>query len=152
MGSEQSLADTIAVGRTLYRKLRLTSAQIKALRATPITLVDAVPGKMIEFVGANLKLDYGSNVFTESADNLAVRYTNGSGAIVSDAIEATGFIDQSADTQTNALPKIDAIVASASAEGKALVLHNTGDGEYAGNAANDNTIVVTVRYVLHDLS
>jgi predicted RecA/RadA family phage recombinase len=136
-----------------YATVNLTNGQIKGLRAAPKELV-AAPGanKFIEFVSAQLFLDYGANVLTESADNLAVKFENGTGAAVSQAIEATGFIDAAADTLTNALPKIDAIVASANAINKALVLHNTGDGEYAGNAGADTTMKVKVAYRVHDVT
>lgn len=128
-------------------EVAITNAEIKALRATPKTLVAAPgAGKYLEFVSAQLFLDYGSNALTETADNLAIRYTDGSGAIVSQAIEATGFLDQTADTATNALPKIDAIVAKSGCENKALVLHNTGDGEYAGNAGADTVMRAKVAY------
>lgn len=128
----------------------LTNAQIKALRAAPKTLV-AAPGatKWLEFLSAWLVLDYGSEVLTESAANMAIRYTDGTGAIVSQAIEATGFIDQAADTYTNALPKIDAIVAAAAALDKPLVLHNTGAGEYGGNATSDTLMKVRIAYREH---
>jgi hypothetical protein len=85
-------------------------------------------------------------VLTESADNLAVKYTDGSGVQVSQDIEATGFIDAAADTATCAQPKIDAIAAKAGCENKALVLHNTGDGEYGGNAGADTVLRVKVNY------
>lgn len=117
-------------------EVTITSAEILALRATPKTLV-AAPGAglLTEFVSMQLILDYNSAAYTETSDNLAVKFNNGSGVQVSQAIEATGFIDQTADTVTNALPKIDAIAAAANAVNKALVLHNTGDGEYAsGNS------------------
>lgn len=128
----------------------VTNAQIKALRAAPKTLV-AAPGatKWLEFLSAWLVLDYGSEVLTESSANMAIRYTNGTGAIVSQAIEATGFIDAAADTYTNALPKIDAIVAAASALNQPLVLHNTGAGEYAGNATSDTLMKVRIAYREH---
>lgn len=133
-----------------FKEVALTNAEIKALRATPKTLVAAPgTGKVLEFVSAVLLLDYGgTNVFTESADNLAIRYNNGSGVIVSEAIETTGFIDQAADTLTNAIAKADTIAAKSGSEGLALVLHNTGDGEIAGNAGNDNLLRVKVRYVV----
>ena len=136
-----------------YVTVNLTNANIKALRATPKELV-AAPGanKIVEFVSAVFFLDYGSNVLTESADNLAVRYENTTGAIASQAIETTGFIDQAADILTNALPKIDAIVAAANGLNKALVLHNTGDGEFAGNAGGDTTMKVKVAYRVHDVT
>lgn len=134
--------------RDLVAVVTLTSAQIKALRATPITLVPAPKtGYVNVLVQACLKLKYGgTNVFTETADNLAIRFTDGSGAIVSQTIETTGFIDQSANTETSCLPKIDAIVASSASAGAPLVLHNTGDGEIAGNAGNDNQLQVVVIY------
>jgi predicted RecA/RadA family phage recombinase len=133
-----------------YASVSLTNANIKNLRATPITLV-AAPGanKLVELVSAQLVLNYGSNVLTESADNMAIKYNNGSGAAVSQAIEATNFIDATANTVTNALPKIDVIAAKTDAVNKALVLHNTGDGEYGGNAANDTTMTVHVCYRVH---
>lgn len=136
-----------------YADVTLTSTQVKALRATPQTLVAAPgAGATIKFMGAVLKLDYGgSNAFTESADNLAIKYTNGSGVAVSGTIESTNFIDATADTYTNAEPASDAIVAATGAENQALVLHNTGDGEIAGNAADDNTLVVRVYYVVQSL-
>lgn len=134
-----------------YAELALTAAVIKALRATPATLVPAPgAGKVLEFISMVLLLDYGgSNGFTETADNLAVKYENGSGVAASQAIEMTGFIDQTADTMTTALPKIDVIAAKTACENKALVLHNTGDGEIAGNAANDNAVRVKVAYRVH---
>ncbi len=133
-----------------YAAVAVTNAEIKALRAAPKTLVAAPgAGKMLEFLSAELILDYGTNVLTETADNMAVRYTDGSGTLVSQAIEATGFIDATADTKTNALPKIDAIAAKTACENKALVLHNTGDGEYGGNAGNDTVMRVKVAYRVH---
>lgn len=150
--SKKSLADKVAVGRILTTKIRLTSAQVKALRATPITLVPAVVNKTLQLVSMQLELLYGgTNVFTESTANLGVKYTDGSGVQVSQTIESTGFIDQSANTVTSGEPKIDAIVTEAASLGKPLVLHNLGAGEIAGNAAADNSLVVTISYVVNNL-
>jgi hypothetical protein len=124
----------------------ITNAEMLALRATPKTLV-AAPGAgyVIEFVSAELFFDY-TAVYTESADNMAIRFTDGSGTIVSQAIEATGFLTATADTKTNALPKIDAISAKTACDNALLCLHNTGDGEYGGgNAANVVRVRVTYR-------
>lgn len=131
----------------------LTNAQIKALRATPVTLV-AAPGSghVLRFMGAVLRLNAGANVLTESTANIAVKYTNGSGVAVSDTIESTGFVDASVTTLTAARPVIDPIVASTAADNKALVLHNIGAGEIAGNAAADATMDVTVFYSVIDIA
>ena len=133
-----------------YREVTLTSAQVKALRATPIDLVPAPgAGKFLEFLGAVLKLDYGSNAFTETTDNLVIQYDGGQDA--SAAIEMTGFIDQTADMIAKVIPATIAAVAAANVENDALELFNTGDGEIAGNAANDSTLVVGISYRTHTL-
>ncbi|TQF41170.1 hypothetical protein UNPF46_08600 [Bradyrhizobium sp. UNPF46] len=133
-------------------RVTVTNAQIKALRATPKTLVAAPgTGKVLEFVSAVIKNNGGTNALTESADNMAVKYTDGSGVAVSQTIECTGFIDQTAATITAALPCIDPIVAYASGANKALVLHNTGDGEWGGNAAADVTLTIDVAYRVHTI-
>ena len=67
--------------------------------------------------------------------------------LASQAIECTGFIDQTADTMTNALAKIDAIAAKTACENKALVLHNTGDGEFGGSGGS--ALRVKVAYRVH---
>lgn len=151
MSSELNLADEIAVGKLVTRKYLLTNAQIKALRATPFELVPGIAGKLITFVSAQLQLNYGgTNVFTESAANFVVRYTNTTGAIVSQVIENTGFIDQSANTVTNGLGKIDSIVTKAASQGQGLFLHNNGAGEIAGNAAADNTLSIAVSFIVNE--
>jgi hypothetical protein len=133
-------------------RVTVTNAQLKALRAAPKTLVAAPgAGKVLEFVSAVIKNNGGANALTESADNMAVKFTDGSGAAVSQTIECTGFIDQTAATVTNALAKIDAIAAYSAAANQALVLHNTGDGEWGGNAAGDVTLTIDVAYRIHTL-
>lgn len=152
-GTVLTASNLAADGFLQWADVNLTAAEVKALRATPKTLVAApAAGKTLLLVGALLKLDYGgTNVFTEVDDNLAIKYTNGSGVAVSETIETTGFIDQSADTYTNAIPKADAIVAATGAEAQALVLHNTGGDEIAGNAANDNVLRVRIYYIVQTI-
>lgn len=153
------IADDAVTNAKLYEntiqvaEVALSNSEIKGLAAAPKTLV-AAPGanKVIEFLGAVLALSAGTDVLTESADNMAIRYTDGAGAIVSEAIESTGFIDQAANTITTSIPKKDVIVATASAANQAIVLDNTGEGEYAGNASNDATMKVFVSYRVHSLA
>lgn len=141
-----------AEGFLQFADVTLTSAEVKALAATQIELVAAQgAGSVITFISASFKLDYGgTNVFTEAGDNLAIKYTDASGVAVSQTIETTAFITATADTYTSVQPVIDAIVASAAAENQALVLDNIGS-EIAGNAANDNTLVVRVYYVVQSI-
>lgn len=134
-------------------KVSLTNAEIKALRASPKELVPA-PGadKIIFPISGFLKLNAGTNVLTESADNLAIEWDGGDAAACSQTIESTGFIDQSADTITSFMGKIDAIDAYADVANKNIALANTGDGEIAGNAAEDATLDVYLFYQVVDFS
>jgi len=146
-------ANTAISQALLFREVTLTSTEVKALATTPITLVSApAAGSVVQFMGATLKLNYGgTNVFTEAGDNLGIKYTDAAGVQVCTTIEMTGFIDQAADTYTNAVPSADAIVAATGAEAQALVLDNLGSN-FAGNAADDNTLTVRVYYTVQALA
>lgn len=130
--------------------ITLTSAQVKALRATPITVV-AAPGanKSIFLIAAQLKSIYGgTNAFT-GPQNLALRYQNGSGTIISNTITGAGFLDQTANEyQIVGISASSTITAATVVENQPLVIHNTGAAEITGNAAGDNTIKVTVTYAI----
>lgn len=77
----------------------VSTAELLALNTTPKTLL-AAPGanKAIIVAGAFLWLDYNSTAYDGIAagEDLAIRYTNGSGQLVA-TIEATGFLDATAD-------------------------------------------------------
>lgn len=134
-------AITAGVSAFLLAGGTLTNAQVKALRATPVTLV-AAPGAGLVIIPhfLLLALDYGgTNVFTETADNLDLRYVGVASPVLA-TVEMTNFIDQSADTITHAIVATDKIVAAASAANKGVELFNNGDGEIGGNAGADNTV------------
>ena len=136
-------------GNLQVASVDLTNAEIKDLADTPVELVAAQGvGTLIEFVGAVLILDFGSNSLVESADNLVIEYDDGSAAAVSEVIEMTGFIDQSADTITNAIPTKDVIDAAADIVNKNLALFNNG-GDFTGNAGADTTMTVLISYRVH---
>lgn len=130
--------------------INITNAQIKLLRAAPKTLVAAKGSNtLIQLVGGVIHLNYGTNVFTESDDNLVVTYTNGSGVAVSQTVEMTAFIDGTADMTTIILPCINPIATAAASFNKPLVLFNSGSGEFGGNAAGDSTLRVKIMYRVH---
>lgn len=145
-------AGNILVGETpnqMYSaRTVLTSAQVKALRATPATLVAAPGAGKINIVDSVFfYLTYGSNVFTESSDNLVVEYGD-SGVDITGAIETTGsWLVASANAFGAAVPAAILTGAAATAGvNETIQLTNTGDGEIAGNAGNDNTVTVVVNY------
>jgi len=115
-----------------YAEVAISIAQLKACRATPISLV-AAPGAgyVTEFVSALFIYDYAA-AYTETADNLVIRETDGSGTVVSLTLETTGFLDATADKMSTIKPLATDILQLAD---KALVLHNTGDGEFGGTGS-----------------
>ena len=154
MGVQGKNKGNFVVGRMSSDNLNiasvtLTNAQILAVRATPITLVPAQgAGTVIEFVSGMLFLDAAAGAYTESADNLIFRYVDGSGLVVCDDIECTGFIDQADEMATTISAKINAIATDAQCVNQPLVIHGSGNGEFGGgNAAND--LIVKVGYRVH---
>ena len=130
-----------------YVEVTIPSASVLTLRATPVTIV-AAPGasNVVLPVYGGIFLTYNSVAYTESTANLALKWTNGSGAQVSQTVEMTGFIDQTASMTTNIMGKIDCIAAQASASvNQPLVLHNLGAAEF-GNSGN-SALVVKLWYV-----
>jgi hypothetical protein len=132
---------------TRKRRVTLTADEIKAMRATPPTILPA-PGarRYAEFVSATLDLTAGSVAFTESADNLAFKYTDGAGEQISEDIETTGFIDQTTNQLCLVQPKGTAATVRALAVNERIVLHNIGNGEFgAGNGTMRVTLLYRVR-------
>lgn len=141
--------DQIQNGAEGTLTVTLTAAQIKALRATPVEIIPAPSqsGRLVQIVHATLKMVYGgTNAFTETADNLQFKYENGSGLACSEEIEVTGFIGATADALTNTVGLKNVVGLKSAMANKAIVLHNTGDGEIGGNAANNNTVEIQVRF------
>ena len=109
----------------------ITAAQMLALAATPIELVEAPgAGKYLEFMGAQVFLDYNSAAYAADAgEDFAIRYTDGTGTIVSTQIDGEA-LEATADTLwalTKANPTSD--LETALTANAALVADNVGSGE-----------------------
>lgn len=120
----------------------VSTAELLLLNTTPKTLV-AAPGAGIAIVpvSATMFLDYATTAYDGIAagEDLAFRYTDGSGNIAL-TVEATGFLDASADAHRYAL----ASGLATPTANAALVLHMT-----TGNiATGDSPLKVRVRYRL----
>lgn len=149
----EAVNDDIDPAVIQVKKVSITNAQLKAMRATPVQLVPAQGADtLIQVESITLKLNAGANVLTESADNMVVQYSD-SGQDITGAIESTGFIDQAADTFAVYYPAAIAAAAAATiGVNEKVELFNTGDGEFGGNAANDATLDVWISYRVLDFS
>jgi predicted RecA/RadA family phage recombinase len=87
----------VSVQRTV--DVTLTTAQVKALFTTPISII-AAPGAGLAnvLIAAQVFLDFGTAAYDGVASNedLAFKYTNASGDTLL-TMEATGFLDQGTD-------------------------------------------------------
>jgi len=144
-----TVTPTLDEGILRYASLELTAAQVKALRATPITCVAApAAGKMIEFISAVLALDYGTVVYTLGVPpaDLQFRYHDGAGVPVSLVATSTGFLDQAADGAKIVTAQGTPYFTRAQCEAKAIVLHNVGLAELLNG---DSPLAVRVAYRVH---
>lgn len=131
-------------------KIEITNTQLKALNATPKELV-ATKGAdaFIEFCGAVLVMDYGTNVLVEGAENLDIEYDGGTGPAVCTTIECTGFIDQAADQIAAVVPIVVAGTTTAASTVNKNIVLLSNEGDFSGNAGNDTTMTVFVSYKVH---
>lgn len=84
-----------------YQDTTITTAQLLALNATPITVV-AAPGASKAVIPLGMVLYHaGGTAYAGIAagEDLVLKYTNGSGVQCSGQVETTGFLDQTT-TQT----------------------------------------------------
>lgn len=138
---------SIATIDSITVKTTILAAAIKTLRATPVELVPAPgAGFLLQFDSAIMVLTAGTEVLSESADNLQIEYDGGSAAALTGVIEMTGFIDAAADAAINAIAVADAVDAIADIENKNIAVVNTGDGEFAGNASDDAQLDIYTTY------
>lgn len=129
--------------------VEISNAEIKAINATPIELV-AAPGanKMIEFMGATLFHDYGSNALTGD-HAMTIGLDDGSVAVAA-TIAHGDFAHKTADHIFVVQPALAFNDAALDVLNKNLAL--TAAGDYAGNAGADTVWTVVVSYRVIDLS
>jgi hypothetical protein len=144
---------TPATSPILSVKVVLTSAQIKSLNASPITIVAAPgAGSMVNVISYTLKFNYGgSNVFTAtSSQTISLVYAG----TPNTALGFSGFAQATivGTTSTYSFQSFAALgrilQVATTCENQALLAKNTVATEIGGNAANDNTVTVVVYYTI----
>lgn len=138
--------NAIELGGTVQErvaKVEITAAELLALNATPQTLVQAPgAGKYIEFVSATVYKQAGTAYTAGAGEDIAFKYTDGSGTQVSVSLETTGFLDQTT-AQNRHVTKSTSNVTPV--ENAALVAHMLS-GEVTGGTGS---LYVTVLYRVH---
>ncbi len=140
-----------ATGSVINVQLTLTNSQIKNLNATPITLI-ASPGAgfMIKLIQATGKLVYGgSNVFTAGASQSIGLFYGAAGQTAYNTL-ITNAILTGTTSQYNwaGSPATAPGVLFSLLENKAIVIQNPIATEISGNAANNNTAVISAQYCI----
>ena len=117
--------------------ITLTTAQVNALRATPIAIIPGMgAGTWIELISAVVSYRYVTTAFTVGADeDLVIEYADGTDATAS--IETAAFLDQ-ADDEIRFYPNVLAAGADAEASiNQGLQVFNTGTGETADGGTSE---------------
>ncbi len=146
------LGSTSSSAFTLTARVQLTSAQVKSINATPITLIPAQGvGTVIRVISVFANLNYGgTNAFTNPSNtNLALYYTNNTGLEVE-----TNILEDLGVVATQDVGQYAPIAASAGSlptgtieNTPVVITTDNGVSEFGGNAANNNTITVTAVYM-----
>lgn len=134
------------------RTVEVSSAEMLDLAANPKELV-AAPGAdhLLEFVSATLIYDSAATDYTVQADeNIAIRYENGSGTIVSLTVESDDLIKEAASDGIRIVHPIATFQDTdvIGAVNKSLVLDNVGSGEWDDGTG---TLTVKITWRLHEL-
>lgn len=136
VATDGTVTATYDAGSAQHAKVTLTSAQILALNTTPIQLV-AAPGAgyYISVVEVMALLNYGTTQYT-GANNVEIRYTNGSGAKVTGDL-ASSWLDSSATTA------VKAVAAAVTPVANAKIVASVPT---ANPAAGDSTVTIDIAY------
>lgn len=147
-----TLATTTQVVTYQAATLTLTSAQVLALRATPIQIVAAPgAGKVIRPVCCDVKMTYGgTNAFT-NGQNFTLKHGSGSGTSMGTVNTASMLNGTTTAYTINNVMMGSNSVAATIMENQSLVVQNGGASEITGNAAGDNTVTVTLLYYILSL-
>lgn len=116
------------IRRGALKRTTITSAQLLALFGTPISILAAPPAGYVNILNRIILHKPAGTAYAGIAagEDLVVKYTDASGAQISSAIEATGFLDSVA-VQTRTAGPIGSSGATAGDAGAltaaAMVLH-----------------------------
>lgn len=139
------VSSTAPGGGMLSSHVVLTSAQVKALHATPIQVV-AAPGanKVVVPIFPTIAImNYGTSVFgAAAAQTISLAY--GTSLQIYPVISNTVLVQNFSSVSSNTIAAVNSNLTNAA--NLALNLWNPVATEITGNAGNDTTISVTIFY------
>ncbi len=138
-------------GLAFTASITLTSAQIKALHATPIQIVGAPgSGKVIFPIQWLAKFTYGgSNVFVAGASQSIKLYWGTASVTSSNTLLTNGsLVGTTTGYQLATFGGSASLVTTANCENLALNAYNDVVTEISGNAGNNNTLHIAVFYCI----
>lgn len=136
----------------LTTSVTLTSAQVKAARATPITILPAPgAGKVNRIISASGYIAYGGNNAFTNPQNFSMKYKDGTTTALN-VFTAAGWLDQTASEQQQSVLVAGVIISKANSDNQPVVIHNVGGSEITGNAAGDNTMTFKVAYAVDSVT
>lgn len=127
--------------------IQLSSAQIKALNVTPVTVVPAQGvGLVIQIVSCSSAFAYaGNNAFT-GGGACGLKYASGGGTSIANSVMTVTGI--TGTTNYYNIPLLASVATTAAnTENQPVVITNTGSA-YTGNASADNTCTIYVTYII----
>lgn len=122
----------------------LTTAQLLALKATPVELIPAPSaGIAIHLLGGTVFYTKGTTTFTigNTDENMDLRYDTASTSVA--VVETTGLIDQTANTAVTLVPVKDIVMLAA----KSLKVANIGTGEWTAGVTGTVKLNLIYRLV-----
>jgi hypothetical protein len=135
---------TVLLGPVITDTVELTTAQVKALFATPATLVAAPgAGKVLDLLSAVLFLDYAAATY--DTQGVLTIQTGTTGTAQSDAIAAAAFLFKAADQYTG----VQVLSAERTIDANESLVLSCGT---ANPATGDSPVTVKVSYRILDFS
>lgn len=132
----------------------LTSQDIKSLHATPFEVISAQGvDTVIEVLSTSAKFIYGgASPFTNPQSIFANYGDIHSPSIVSNLINSSVVGGTSTAYGNGPSNGYNGTRSAGTVDNKPVTININGVTEITGNAANDNSIVITMTYVIHSLT
>ena len=131
----------------------LTSQDIKSLRSHPVIIVPAQgPNTVIEILSTTAKFTYGgTNPFT-NPHTIMASYGNVYGPAIVSNLVARSVINGTYTIYGNGpCNEYNCLSFAGVIDNQPVVINVNGSSDITGNPANDNSLTVTMTYVVHTL-